>query len=120
MVLDQPLRASRPDVAQRGEVGDLPVAVGGVQRQRPLSAELAPVAGVRLPVPADLGALRPAPRWATGPTEGKALVRVGVAYLEHRVAVLLAAKTTPRTSTVPEKSVASVSNRVAAPLTLEN
>ena len=57
MLVDQPLRPGRADVAQRGEVGDLALAVGGIERQRSLRSQLAPVAAVGLPLAADFGAV---------------------------------------------------------------
>ncbi len=55
VLVDQALGPGRADVAQRGQVGDLALAVGGVERQRPLGSQLAPVAVVGLPVATDFG-----------------------------------------------------------------
>ena len=42
VLVDQPFGPGRADVAQRGEVGDLPLAVGGVERQRPRALSCRP------------------------------------------------------------------------------
>ena len=55
VLVDEPLRPRRADVAQRGQVGDPPRPVGGVERQRPARLQLAAVARVGLPVAADFG-----------------------------------------------------------------
>ena len=57
MLVDQALGPRLADVAQRGQVGDLALAVGRVERQRPLGPQLAAVAGVGLPLAADFGAV---------------------------------------------------------------
>ncbi len=57
VLVDQPFGPGRADVPQRGQVGDLALAVGRIQRQRPLGPQLAPVAGVGLPLAADFGAV---------------------------------------------------------------
>ena len=55
VLLDQALGPGRADVAQRGQVGDPPGAVGRVERQRAAGTQLAAVARVGLPLAADLG-----------------------------------------------------------------
>ena len=91
MLVDQPLGPGRADVAQRGQVGDLALAVGGVERQRALGAQLAAVAGVGLPLAADFGPVAGA-EVGDRADQGEALARLGVLHLEHRVAVVLGAE----------------------------
>ena len=100
MLVDQPLGPGGADVAQRGQVGDLALAVGGVERQRSLGAQLAPVAAVGLPLAADFGPVAGA-EVGDRPDQREALAGVGLLHLEHRVAVVLGRKITPITSTVP-------------------
>ena len=94
VLVDQPLCPRRADVAQRGQVGDLALAVGGVQRQCPLGAQLAPVAGVGLPLAADF---RPVSGSQVGDRadQGEALAGLRLLYLEHGVAVVLGAEDHP-------------------------
>ena len=91
VLVDQPLGPRRADVAQRGQVGDLTLAVGGVERQRPLGAQLAAVAGVGLPLAADFGAVAGA-EVGDRADQGEALAGLGLLHLEHRVAVVLGAE----------------------------
>ena len=91
VLVDQPLGPGAADVAQRGQVGDLPLAVGGVERHRALGAELAAVARVGLPLAADLGPVALA-EVGHRPDQGEAFARLGLAHLEHRVAVVLGAE----------------------------
>ena len=91
MLVDQPLGPGGADVAQRGQVGDLALAVGGVERQRPLGPQLAPVARVGLPLAADFGPVAGA-EVGDRADQGEALARVRVLHLEHRVAVVLGAE----------------------------
>src|SRR5665811_281869 len=79
---------ARADVSQRGQVGDPALAVGGIERQRPARLQLAPVARVGLPVAADFGPLALA-QVGDRADQGKALARLRVLHLEHRVAVVL-------------------------------
>ena len=94
VLVDQPFGPGGADVAQRGEVGDLPLAVGGVERQRSLCAQLAPVAGVGLPLAADFGPVAGA-EVGDRPDQGEALAGLGLLHLEHRVAVVLGAEDHP-------------------------
>ena len=114
MLVDEPLGAGRADVAQRGQVGDLPGAVGGVERQGALGAQLAPVAGVGLPLAADF---RPVADAEVGDRadQREALARLGVLDLEHRVAVVLGAEDDAEHLDRGRVPGASVSKRVAAP-----
>ena len=91
VLLDQALGPRRADVPQRGQVGDAAGAIGGVERQRAAGAELAAVAGVGLPLAADLGAVAGA-EVGHRADEGEALRGLDVLDLEHRVAVVLGGK----------------------------
>ena len=91
VLVDQPLGPGRADVAQRGQVGDLPRAVGGVERQRPARLQLPPVARVGLPVAADFGPVAGV-QVGDRADQREALARLGVLHLEHRVAVVLGAE----------------------------
>ena len=70
VLVHQPLGPGRPDVAQRRQVGDAALAVGGVERQGAPGLQLAPVARVGLPVAADLGPLAGV-QVGDGPTSAK-------------------------------------------------
>ena len=91
VLVDQPLGPGRPDVAQRRQVGDPALAVGGVERQRAAGPQLAPVARVGLPVAADLGPVAGV-QVGDGADQGEALARLGVLHLEHGIAVVLGAE----------------------------
>ena len=94
VLVDQALGPGRADVAQRGQVGDLALAVGGVERQRPLGAQLAAVARVGLPLAADFGPVAGA-EVGDRADQREALAGLGVLDLEHRVAVVLGAEDHP-------------------------
>ena len=100
MLVDQAFGAGRPDVAQGGQVGDLALAVGRIERQRPLCPQLAPVAVVGLPLAADFGPVSGA-QVGDRPDQCEALARARLLDLEHRVAIVLGRKMTPITSIVP-------------------
>jgi hypothetical protein len=91
VLVDQPLGAGRADVAQRGQVGDPALAVGGVERQRPARLQLPPVARVRLPVAAHFG---PLPRAQVGDRtdQRESLARLDVLHLQHGIPVVLGAE----------------------------
>ena len=115
VLVDQALGAGRADVAQRGQVGDPALAVGGVERQRAARPQLPAVARVGLPVAAHFG---PVAGVEVGDRadQREALAGLHVLYLEHRVAVVLGAEDrppAPRRS--PAKAAASASKRVAVP-----
>ena len=94
MLVDQALGAGRADVAERGQVGDAALAIGGVEGQRAAGPELAAVARVGLPLAADFG---PVAGVEVGDRadQGEALAGLGVLDLEHRVAVVLGAEDHP-------------------------
>ena len=94
VLVDQPFGPGGADVAQRGEVGDLPLAVGGVERQRSLGPQLAPVAAVGLPLAADFGPVAGA-EVGDRPDQCEALSGAGLLHLEHRVAVVLGPEDDP-------------------------
>ena len=91
VLVDQPLGPGRPDVAQRRQVGDVALAVGGVERQRALGPQLAPVARVGLPLAADFGPFAGV-EVGDRPDQREALARLGLLHLEHGVAVVLGAE----------------------------
>ena len=91
VAVGQPLGAGGADVAQRGQVGDLPVAVGGVKRLRAAGPKLRPVARVLLPLAAHLGTLAGA-QVPERPDHRELVAGVLVGHRQHRVAVLLGAE----------------------------
>jgi len=91
VLVEEALGAGRPDVAQRGQVGDPPGAVGRVKRQRTARLQLASVSRVGLPVAAHLGTLAGA-QVGDRADQREALARLGVLHLEHGVAVVLGAE----------------------------
>jgi hypothetical protein len=91
VLVDQSFRPGRADVPQRGEVGDAPLAVGRIERQGALGAQLAPVARVRLPVAAYFRPVANS-QMGDGTDQCEPLARVGVLHLQHRVAVVFGAE----------------------------
>ena len=90
VLVDQPFGARLTDVAQAGQVGDLALAVGGVERQRPDRPQLAPVARVGLPLAAHFGAVAGAEVGdRADQREALAEAGAGLLHLEHGVAVVL-------------------------------
>jgi hypothetical protein len=95
VLIDEALSAGRPDVAQGGQIGDLPRTVGRIERQRPARLQLPPVARVRLPVAADFSAVAGV-QVGDRTDQRKALTRLGVLDLQHRVAVVFGAEDDPQ------------------------
>ena len=91
VLVEQPLRAGGADVAQAGQVGELPRPVGGVERQRPARLQLPPVARVGLPIAAHFGALAGA-QVGDRADEREALAGLRVLDLQNRVSVVLGAE----------------------------
>ena len=91
VVIAQALGPGRPDVAQRGQIGDLPLPVGRVDRLRPERLHLGAVARVLLPLAAHLRPLA-RPQVAHGPDQDQLVAGLLVEHLEHRVAVVLGAE----------------------------
>ncbi len=89
--LDQLLGAPLADVAEAREVGDLPLAVGRVERQGALGAQLAAVARVGLPLAADFGALAGA-EVGDRPDQRETVAAARLLHLEHGVAIVLGAE----------------------------
>ena len=81
-------------MAQGREVGDLALAVGRVERQGALGAQLAAVARVGLPLAADFGAVA-GDEVGDRPDQREAVAAVGLLHLEHRVAVVFGAEDHP-------------------------
>ena len=94
MRVDQPFGPLLADVAEGRQVGDLALAVGRVERQGALGAQLAAVAGVGLPLAADFGPVAGA-EVGDRPDQREAVAAVGVLHLEHRVAVVFGAEDHP-------------------------
>ena len=91
VLVDSRSARAGPMWRRRGQVGDLPGPVGGVERQRAACLQLAPVASVLLPVAADFGPVAGA-EVGDGADQRELLARLGLLHLEHRVAVVLGAE----------------------------
>jgi len=88
VLVDQPLGPRRADVTQRGQVGDLALAVGGVERQCPLRPQLAAVAVVGLPLAAYFGPISGG-QMSHRADQREAVAAARLLHVEHRVAVVL-------------------------------
>ena len=88
VLVEQPLGPLLADVTEGGQVSDLPLAVGRVERQGALGAQLAAVAVVCLPLAADFGPVASV-EVADRPDQGEAFARLRLLDLEHGVAVVL-------------------------------
>ncbi len=75
-------------MAQGGEVGDQAFAVDGIEGQRPVRPQLAPVAGMGLPLTADFSPVS-SPQVRDRADQPKLIPRFLVLHLHHGVAEVL-------------------------------